>query len=87
MHVHPSRHTHASHAHTHDSLYARVYVCTHCDRKDHLAKFCYDRIHALNFASKNIWVRKGANPEGPKKVWVPKFIPISFDVGIISHKM
>ena len=80
LHAHPPRHTHAHHAHTHDFMYAGVYTCTHCDRMSHLAKFCFDRLNALNFASKNVWVRKGANPHGPKKVWVPKSIPISFDV-------
>ena len=54
IHAHKSRHTHAYHAHTHDSLYANVYICTHCGRKSHLTKFCYDRINALNFASKNV---------------------------------
>ena len=86
MHEHHSRHTHAHHAHTHDSLYARMYTCTHCCHKDHLAKFYYDRIHALNFASKNIWVRRATNPHGLKKVWVPRTILISFNVGMGSHK-
>ena len=67
IHAHPSRHTHVSHAHTHDTMYARVYTCTHCGCKDHLAKFCYDKINVLNFASKNVWVRKGVNPENPRK--------------------
>ena len=75
-----------THAHTHDSMYASVYTCTHCGRKGHLGKFCYDRIHALNFASNHVWVRKGTNYHGPKKVWVPKSIPIIFDVGVGSHK-
>jgi len=35
---------HAHHAHTHHAfLYVKVYSCTDCDRKGHLAKFCYDR--------------------------------------------
>ena len=62
MHAHKLRHTHAHHAHTHDSMYAHVYTCTHCDRKGHLAKFYYDKINDLNFTSKNVWVKKGANP-------------------------
>ena len=69
IHAHQSRHTHAHHNHTHDSLYANVYTCTHCGRTGHLAKFCYNRLNALNFVNKNVWVRKGANPGGPKKVW------------------
>ena len=64
---HKLRHTHAHHAHTRDSLYANVYTCTHCGRKDHLANFYYDRLNNLNFASKNAWVRKGAYPSEPKK--------------------
>ena len=87
MYAHPPRHTHASHIRTHDTLYARVYTCTHCDRKGHLVKFCYDRLNTINFANKLVWVRKGANPHRPKKVWVPKSILISFDEGMGSHKM
>ena len=90
LHAHHSRHTHAFHVHTHDTMYARVYTYTHCGRKVHLANFCYDRIHALNFTSKHVWVRNGVrngtNPHGPKKFWVPKYITISIDVGMGSHK-
>ena len=50
-------------------LITHVYTCTHCGRKGHLVKFCYDRIHDSNFANKYVWVRKRANPNGPKKVW------------------
>jgi len=80
MHTHPSWSTH-------DTMYARVYTCAHCDRKGHLTKFCYDRINVSNFASKHVWVRKDANPRGPKKVWVSKFIPISFDVGVALTRL
>jgi len=66
-------------------MYANVYIYTHCERTGHLAKFCYDRIHATNFANKFSWVRKCANPHGSKKIWVPKFIPISVVVGVGSH--
>ena len=83
--AHQSRHTHASHIHTHNTMYAHVYICTHCGCKGHLAKFCYDRIHNINFANKFVWVRKGANPDGPKKVWVPKSTPIVFDVSVGFH--
>ena len=86
MHAHPSRHTHAHYAHTYDSMYANVYTCTHCRRKGHLTKFCYDRIHDSNFANKYVWVRKGTNLHGPKKVWVPKFTSVSFVVGLSCHK-
>ena len=85
MHAHKSRLTHAPHVHTHNTMYAHVYTCTHCERKGHLAKFCYDRIHDSNLANKFVWVRKEANPYGPKRVWVPKTTPILFDVGVGSH--
>ena len=77
MHAPHTRHTHAHHAHTHDSMYAHVY--------NHLAKFCYDRLNNSNFANKFVWVRKGANPHGPNRVWVPKSTPIVFNVGVGSH--
>ena len=38
----------------------------------------------VNFANRFVWIRKGANPHGPKRVWVPKATPI-FDVGVGSH--
>ena len=81
MHAHHTRHTHASHAHAHHTMYAHVYTCTHCGRKGHLVKFYFDRINDSNFANRFVWVRKGANPHGPKRVWVPKNTPILFDVG------
>jgi len=46
-------------------MYARVYICTYCDRKGHREKFCYDR---LNFTSKIIWVHSDNNPRGPKNI-------------------
>ena len=84
MHAHKPRHTHAHHVHTHN-MYAHVYTCTHCGRKGHLAKFCYDRIHDANLVNRFVWVRKGTNPHGPKRVWVPKSALILFDVGVGSH--
>jgi len=54
MHAHKVRHTHASDIHTHNTMYTHVYTCTHCVRKGHLVKFCYDRVHNLNFANKFI---------------------------------
>ena len=46
--------THTHHAHTyHAFLYAKVYSCTYCGRKGHLAKFCYDKIDA---SSSHLWV-------------------------------
>ena len=70
---------------THDTMYAHVYTYTHCERKGHLAKFCYDRINNSNFVNKFVWVRKGANSHGPNKVWVPKSTPIVFDIGVGSR--
>ena len=64
----------------------KVYKCTHCGRKGHLAKFCYDRIHHVNFAKKNCWVPLNASPRGPKKKWVPKPPPFAFNVGEGPHK-
>ena len=66
-------------------MHPRVYKCTHCGRKGHLAKFCYDKINSLNFANKNVWVSNHANPRGPKRKWVPKSQPLVFDVGVGSH--
>ena len=67
-----TKHAYASHArHTrthHAFMYDRVYSCTYCGRKGHLAKFCYDHINASN---DHIWVRR-TNTIEPKKIWVPK---------------
>ena len=67
MYAHKPWHTHASHVHTHDTIYAHVYTCTHWGRKGHLAKFCYDKLNTSNFANKFVWIRKGANPHKPKR--------------------
>ena len=68
-------------------MYARVYKDTHCSLKCHLAKFCFDRINHLKFSNKNVWVPIITNPNGPKKIWVPKSLPLVFDVGVGSHKI
>ena len=89
VHAHHPQHAYAHfarHDHTHSHVHSRVYKCTHCGRKGHLAKFCYDRINSLNFANKNVWVPYNANPQGPKRKWVPKSPPCVFDVGAGSHK-
>ena len=69
-------------------MHPKVYKCTHCGRKGHLAKFCFDKLHTLNFANKkNFWVPPyNANPHGPKRKWVPKSPPFIFYVGEGSHK-
>ena len=76
----------ARHDHTHTHMHPRLYKCTHCGRKGHLAKFCFDKIHHINFANKNIWVPYKTNPHGPKRKWVTKSPPFVFDVGAGSHK-
>ena len=43
VHAHHPQHAYAHfarHDHTHTHMHPRVYKCTHCDRKDHLVKFC-----------------------------------------------
>ena len=85
IHAHKPRHTHASHIHTHNTMYAHVYTCTYWGRKGHLAKFCYDRVHNVSFVNRFVRVRKSANSHGPNRVWVPKFTPIVFDVGVASR--
>ena len=78
MHVHPTRHTpHVHHDHTHPHMYARVYKCTHCDRKRYLVKFYFDKINHINFTNKNVWVPYDTNPYGPKKEMRTK-IPTSY---------
>ena len=62
-----------------------MYTCTHCGRTGHIAKFCYDSINISNFANKFVWIKKGANPLRPKKMWVQKSTPILVDVGVSSH--
>ena len=63
IYAHTLWHTHAHTTH----MYTRVYTCTHCDRKGHLAKFYFDRLNYLNFANKNIWAPYNANPRDPTK--------------------
>ena len=89
VHAHHPHHAYAyvarhDHTHTHTHKHTKVYKCTHCGRKGHLAKFCYDKINVFNF--KNVWVPCKANPQEPKKKWVPKSPPLFFDVGEGSHK-
>ena len=46
--------THGAHMHTllimitHSHVHTRVYKCTHCGRKGHLAKFYFDKINHIN---------------------------------------
>ena len=88
VHAHKPRHIYAPHAHIHTThMHARVYKYTHCGRKGHLAKFCFDKTNHVNFANNNVWAPFVSNPHGPKKKWVPKFSPFVFDVGVGSHMM
>jgi len=66
-------------------MHARVYTCTHCGRKGHLVRFCFDRLNSINFANNNVWIPFVSNPRGPKKKWVPKSSSLAFDVGVGSH--
>ena len=85
-HAQAPRHTYALHAHSHTThMHARVYKCTYCGRKGHLAKFYFDKINSLKFANNNVWVPFVSNPRRPKKKWVPKSPPLVFDVGVGSH--
>ena len=90
-HIHAHHHHHAfayvaRHDHKHTHKHSKVYKCTHCGRKGHLAKFCFNKIHHINFANKkNVWVPYKANPQGPKRKWVPKLPPCVFNVGEGSH--
>jgi len=70
VHAHHPQHAYAHfacHDHTHPQLHTRVYKCTYCGRKGHLAKFCYDRVNHFNFVNKNVWVPNKTNPRGPKR--------------------
>ena len=58
-------------------MYSKIYICAHCGRKGHLAKFCYAK---LNLSNKNIW-GENTNPIGPKKIWEPKDTPNLIDTG------
>ena len=80
LHAHPLWHTH-------DSIYARVYTCTHCGRKSHLAKFCYARLNDFNFISKNVWVRRGINPHDPRKfVYQKSFLFLLMQVWDLTRR-
>ena len=67
MHINHGRHMLLMFVHTHDIMYAHVYTCTHCSRKGHLIKFCYDRLNVTNFVSMYVWFRNSANPMDPRK--------------------
>ena len=73
-----TKHAHILHAyHTHHAFVCgRVYSCTYCGQKGHLAKFCFDRINASN---NYVWVRS-TNVTGPKKIWVLKSTTQLFDI-------
>ena len=74
-HIHAHHHNayahFAHHDHKHTHMHSKVYKCTHCGRKGHLAKFYFNKISHINFANKNIWVPYKTNPQGPKRKWVP----------------
>ena len=69
VYAHNSQHTYVYYAHIHTThMHARVYKCTHCDRKGHLAGFLFDRLNSINFVNNNVWVPFVSNPRGPKKM-------------------
>ena len=85
--MHIIQHTsHVHYDHTHSHMYARVYTCIHCGRKSHLENF-FDILNFLNFTNNNVWVPNISSPHRLKKIWVPKFSLLVFDVGVSSHKM
>ena len=64
VHAHHPRHIYAHfahHDHTHSHVHTRVYKCTHYGRKGHLEKFCFDKIHHINFANNK---KKHVNKNG-----------------------
>ena len=68
------------HAHKH----AHLYIYSHCDRKGHFDEFYFDKV---NISYKNIWAHESINPQGPKKVSVPQFIPNLFNIDVSYSKM
>jgi len=78
-----SRRSKTDHYAHHTHKYANVYHCSHYDRKDHLAKLCFDR---LKFSNTNVWVQN-TNIQRPKKIWVSKSTPIVFYISVGSLKM
>ena len=87
IHAHHPHHAYdfvARHDHTNTHKHNKVYVCTHCGRKGHLTKFCFDKLHVLNFANKDVWVPYKTNPKGPKRKWVPKSPPLIFEVQVLT---
>ena len=76
-HIHACT-SHAPHAHTH----IKMYTCTYCDRKIHLANSYYDKLRVIK---NNIWIHN-ANTQRPQKVWVPKGTPNLINVGVSSSK-
>ena len=64
-------------------MHSKVYKCTHCGRKGHLTKFYFDK-EPKHVANKKVPYK--ANPQGPKRKWVPKSPPCVLDVGVGSHK-
>jgi len=85
LHTHHAKHTtqikyvHTPHTH-HAFIYGKIYACTYCAQKGHLAKFCFDKINASN---NHVWIRN-ANTKGSKKIWVPKSTNMLHDIGTLQ---
>ena len=73
QHIHTHKH---AYPHTYHPFIYRVYSCTYCDRKCHLAKFYFDRIYTSN---NHVWIKE-TNIIGPKKIWYQNQRH-SFDIG------
>ena len=58
-----------------------ILICVYDSFALHVLITCLD----VNLANKFVWVRKGANPHGPKRVWVSKATLILFDAGVGSR--
>ena len=54
-HAHHTLHAHDAHNAHHAFMYVRVYSCTYCGRKGHLAKFYYDK---MNASTCHVWDKK-----------------------------
>ena len=64
-----------------------IYICQDVHLYSLWSKrICLDFV-LFNITNKNIWIRKNTNPQGPKKIWVPKSILVSLDASVSSLKM
>ena len=81
MHAHKPQHTHTSHVHTHNTMYAHVYICTHCGRKGHLAKFTLIELMIQIFQIDLFRLGKELTPMDPKEYGYQKSLLFYFMQG------